>query len=107
MALTLGNITVDFFRNTEGRIYRFEQPGGKGHVELELLEVGERRASAWPGGRDVPFSLIFRAVNDVLLQPGLPHLLHPDVEPCELSLQRIMPPTGFSTNAVYYEAVFS
>jgi hypothetical protein len=107
MALTLGNITVDFFRNTEGQIYRFEQPGGMGHVELELLEVGERTASAWPGGRAIPFTLIFRSVNNVLLRPGLPHLLHPEVEPCEMSLQRIMPPPGFAANAVYYEAVFS
>jgi hypothetical protein len=107
MGLTLGEITVEFFRNTEGRNYRFEQPGGGGHVDLELLEVGERKTSAWPGGRAIPFALLFRAVDNAVLQPGLPRLMHPEVEACEMSLQRIMPPPGFAANAVYYEAVFS
>jgi hypothetical protein len=107
MALTLREITVDFFRNTEGRNYRFEQPAEGGYVDLELLEVGERRASAWPGGREIPFALLFRAVDNAVLRPGLPRLVHPDVGNCEMSLQRIMPPPGYSANAVYYEAVFN
>jgi hypothetical protein len=107
MALTLREITVDFFRNTEGRNYRFEQPDGEGHVDLELLEVGERKAAAWPGGREIPFALLFRAVDNAVLRPGLPRLVHPDVEECEMSLQRIMPPQGLPANAVYYEAVFT
>jgi hypothetical protein len=107
MALTLREITVDFFRNREGRVYSFEQPDGDGCVNLELLEVGERRASAWPGGREIPFSLLFQAVNDAVLRPGLARLLHPELESCEISLQRIMPPSGYSANAVYYEAIFS
>ena len=103
----MAEITVDLFRNTEGTSYRFEQPGGEGHVDMELLEVGERIWAAWPGGRAVPFSLIFRAVNNEVLRPGLPTLIHPAVERCEWSLERIMPPPGFAGNAVYYEAVFT
>jgi hypothetical protein len=91
----------------EGRTYRFEQPEGVGHVDLELLEVAEQKGAAWPGGREIAFSLLFRSVDNAVLGPGLPKLLHPDVEQCEMSLQRIMPPPGFPANAVYYEAAFN
>jgi hypothetical protein len=108
MALTLRELTVEFFRNTEGRTYRFEQPGGDaGPIDLELLQVSEQKAPAWPGGREIPFSLLFRAVDNTVLRPGLPRLVHPELKDCDLSLQRITPPAGFAPNAVYYEAIFS
>jgi hypothetical protein len=107
MALTLREITVDFFRNTEGQTYRFEQPEEGGYVQLELLAVGERGRATWPGGREIPFDLLFRAVDNAVLRPGLPRLVHQGVEDCEMSLQRIMPPPGYPANAVYYEAVFN
>jgi hypothetical protein len=107
MVLNLAELTVELFRNTEGRRYRFQQPSCADHVDLELLRVFERGQEGWSGGRAIPFSLLFRPVDNAVLQPGLPWLVHPDVELCEISLQRIMPPPGFPAGAVYYEAVFS
>lgn len=107
MTLTLSEITVEFYRNQEGGVFRFEQPGGGGHVDLELLRVEELKGSAWPGGRAIPFSLLFQSVAGIVLRPGLVRPLHAEMEPCEMSLQRIMPPPGFAANAVYYEAVFN
>jgi hypothetical protein len=107
MAITLREITADFFRNTGKQVYRFQQPGGEGHVELELIEVTEQPVGAWPAGRAVPFSLVFRSVEKAVLQPGLAAMIHPEVEGAEMSLQRIMPPPGMPHDQVYYEAVFN
>ncbi len=106
MGTTPQGFTVEFFRNTEGRIYGFEQTGG-GRVNLELLEVSEEPASRWAGGREIPFSLIFRAVENAVIAPGCPRLVDPAVEDGEMSLQRIMPPPGLPRDAVYYQAIFN
>ena len=42
------------------------QPNKIETIDLELLEIEERPGAAWPGARAIPFSLLFRAVNDQL-----------------------------------------
>jgi hypothetical protein len=107
MPLTLAEITAELFRNKEGFLFRFRQPAQTGYVDLELLQVTEGQSALSPTGRAIPFSLLFRPVDNVLLEPGLPWFVHPEVEPCEISVQRVMPPGGFPPAAVYYEAVFN
>lgn len=108
MAITLAELTIDAFQGCEGRIYKFQNREGEaGAVELELLAVAPHTPSGIPGTRAVPFSLLFRSVDNAVLRPGLPRLIHPDFEPFELFIPRIEPPDGRPRNAVYYEAIFS
>ena len=107
MALSLAEFSFETFEHRAGEIFTFEDPSGAGTVQLELLEVVKWPPNGIPGGRAVPFSLIFRLAGGATLSPGLPRIIHPDLEACELFVPRIQPPPGWPADAVYYEAAFN
>ena len=106
---SLGEFTAEHFLPHVGRTLTFLQPaderGNPGApVEFRLIAV-DALATARGAGRS-PFSLLFLSVNGETLARGLPRLVDPGFEPCELFLSRVLPPAGLPAG-VYYEAVFN
>jgi hypothetical protein len=113
--LGLKDFTAEHFLPYEGRVLTFlrpaddpENPGAP--MEFQLVAVSalgpvKRPAGAAQGQRE-PFSLLFLSVKGETLGSGLPRLVDPAFEPCELFLSRIQPPMG-SPAGVYYEAIFN
>ena len=106
---SLEELTAEHFLPYVGRTLPFLQPadeqGNRGvPVELRLIAV----ETLGPGGgrARAPFSLLFLSANGETLEMGLPRLVDPGFEPCELFLSRILPPAGLPAG-VYYEAVFN
>ena len=68
-------------------------------IEMELIAVNEGRSTP----RQEQFSLLFRAVQDTLLEQGTYRLEHDRLEAGELFLV----PVAKDDKGVYYQAVFN
>ena len=106
---SLKDFTAEHFRPYEGRTLTFlrpvddpENPGAP--VEFQLVNVSSLGLVKGPGQRE-PFSLLFFSVKGETLGRGLPKLVDPTFEPCEVFLSRVQPPLGLPAG-LYYEAIF-
>jgi hypothetical protein len=110
---SLKDLTMEHFVHHEGRTLSFVRPADDqvnpgAPVELQLVAVsalGPSGSAAPPAHRE-PFSLLFRSANGETLGRGLPKLVDPAFEPCELFLSRVQAPVGLPAG-VYYEAIFN
>ena len=102
----IADFTAQLFQPLVGQAVQWERPGG-GTARLELLEV--QTYPRQPGMTRDPFSLLFELKGQKPIEPGLPRLVHPGFEPCELLLSRVRVPEFERAHraGVFYEAVFS
>ena len=111
----LSGLLPDHFTGLVGQSLSFEaaedmQTGEAALVELELLEVNALRPPSEANNsryRAQPFSLLFRSVHGDELPQGLVCLRHDHFEPDPLFIPRIVPPPGYPTDRIYYEATFA
>jgi hypothetical protein len=109
----LKDFTAEHFMPYQGRTLTFlrsaddpENPGEPVEFQLVAISAFGRPGSAVPPGHRAPFSLLFLSVNGEILGRGLPMLVDPAFETCELFLSRVQPPVGLPPG-VYFEAVFN
>ena len=105
---SLKDLTAEHFRPHEGRVFTFLRPADdpenpSAPLEFQLVAISALGPSL---GHREPFSLLFLSVNGETLGRGLPMLVDPAFETCELFLSRVQPPVGLPPG-VYYEAVFN
>ena len=76
-------------------------------LELTLASVEGAGGTPPAGVRPDPFSLMFSGPARTPFVQGMLRLDHPDFEPCDLFLVRIMPPAGVTGgSAGWFQAVF-
>jgi hypothetical protein len=105
---SLKDFTAEHFRPYEGRVFTFLRPADDRENPGAPLEFQVVAISALGPALDhrEPFSLLLLSVNGETLGRGLPTLVDPAFEPCELFLSRVQPPLGLPAG-VYYEAIFN
>lgn len=107
----LADFAADRFEALVGQTIVFERPADSGTSAMEaasmrLLEV--KRGAKSPAVRREPFSVLFAMKDQPPLGPGLHRLAHPDFEPAELLITRVMAPKyeALDPTGMYYEVVF-
>jgi hypothetical protein len=114
--LGLAELTHENFKPYTGHVLLFEWlPAGREHETLrfEVVDVraNERFAESCRAGQPgsvykrVPFSVLFRAVQEPPFLQGLLKLKHDAFEECELLLTRVLAP-GRDPSQAWFEAVF-
>jgi hypothetical protein len=95
---SLDSLTTEDFRPYQGTCFVL----ASGSVGFELIEVTPLGAAA-SGGYRAPFSLVFRAPPDPLLQQGIHRLEHDNFGVIDLFLV----PIGPDEAGIRYQAVFT
>jgi hypothetical protein len=109
--VALADLTVEMFVPLVGKTLVFERPAHPdaspvNAVRMKLLEA--KRGVKSPAVRREPFSLLFALQDQPPLGLGLHRLLHPDFEPSDLLITRVIAPKyqAVDPEGMYYEAVF-
>jgi hypothetical protein len=101
MKFEIASYTADTFAPYAGQVLTF----GPGDVQLELLQITRRNVGDVPAGFREPFSLLFVLRSGEPLARGLHRIAHPDFEPADWFITRVLAP-GRDPRQAYYEAVF-
>lgn len=119
MAHQIQEYVAELFYPHAGRQFTFLRPadpsGSRSSVVFDLVKVDAheefgRRVGVGPDRlyKRVPFSLLFRLCSQAPLGRGLHQIQHPDFEPEEWFLSRIMlPGQDPGPSCMWYEAVFA
>ena len=100
----------DIFEPRIGQLFEFDGPSAQGsaqgRVQLELLEVSGPGSPGSPSlGFREPFTLLFARRSAEDLGAGLHRIAHPDFEPCDWFLNRVLVRSR-DLRLAYYQAVF-